>query len=234
MMQLGTGGMRVAYSVHLGGFAAGVILALVLRGARATRGRSGTSSRRGAISRRRTGSGRRRNTSEYLAIESGDAEAHAELARAFLAAGDRVRSRASYADAVRLSAREEGARRGGSVSSTRRSRHIPNFALPEPLHIDIACGMERTLKYRSAMNAYEHFVWKYPLSKDAPFVLLRMAVILEKRLEKPGEALCLLRAARRRVRVGPVGGVSRGRRSTRLRARRSAHSGGREKMICTF
>jgi TolA-binding protein len=56
--------------------------------------------------------------------------------------------------------------------------------------------MERTLKYRAAMNAYEHFVWNYPLSKDAPFVLLRMAVIHEKHLEKPGEALaCYARLA---------------------------------------
>jgi TolA-binding protein len=56
--------------------------------------------------------------------------------------------------------------------------------------------MERTLKYRSAMRAYERFLRSYPLSREAPFVLLRMAVIFEKRLEKPAEALgCYARLA---------------------------------------
>jgi len=194
MMQLGTGGMRIAYSVHLGGFAAGVILALCFGALARARGE-----RHLAAARRRFEAadwfGAQAEYVEYLAIDSGDADAHVELARAYLAAGDRVRSRGSYAAAARLAA-EKGERDTAEAYFDEASRHIPNFALPEPLHIDIACGMERTLKYRAAMNAYEHFVWNYPLSKDAPFVLLRMAVILEKRLEKPGEALaCYTRLA---------------------------------------
>jgi tetratricopeptide (TPR) repeat protein len=186
--------MRIAYSVHLGGFAAGAVLALCFGAFPRAR-----AERHLAAARRHFEAadwfGAQAEYAEYLAIESGDAEAHAELARALLAAGDRVRSRARYADAVRLST-EKGARDAAEAYFDEAARHIPNFALPEPLHIDIACGMERTLKYRSAMIAYEHFVWNYPLSKDAPFVLLRMAVILEKRLEKPGEALaCYARLA---------------------------------------
>jgi membrane associated rhomboid family serine protease len=193
-MQLGTGGMRVAYSVHLGGFAAGIFLALCFGALGQAR-----SERHLAAARRRFEAadwlGAQSEYAEYLAIEPGDAAAHAELARAFLAAGDRVRAQAAYAAAVRLSA-EKGERDTAEAYFDEAARHVPNFALPEPLHIDIACGMERTLKYRSAMSAYERFVWNYPLSKDAPFVLLRMAVILEKRLEKPGEALaCYARLA---------------------------------------
>ncbi len=194
MMQLGTGGMRIAYSVHLGGFATGALLALgfgALARARAERHLFAAQRRFEAAD----WFGAQAEYVEHLAIDSGNAEAHAGLARAYVAAGDRVRSRGSYAAAVRISA-EKGARDEAEAYFEEAARHIPNFALPEPLHIDIACGMERTLKYRSAMNAYERFVWNYPLSKDAPFVLLRMAVSLETRLEKPGEALaCYARLA---------------------------------------
>ena len=193
-MQLGTGGMRVAYSVHLGGFAAGVFLALFFGAFGRAR-----AERHLAAARRHFQTadwfGAQAEYVEYLAIESGDAEAHAELARSYLAAGDRVRARTGYSSAVRLTM-ERGGRDAAEEYFDEAVRHIPNFALPEPLHIDIACGMERTLKYRSAMDAYEQFVWNYPLSNDAPFVLLRMAVILEKRLEKPGDALaCYARLA---------------------------------------
>jgi membrane associated rhomboid family serine protease len=193
-MQLGTGGMRIAYSVHLGGFAAGILLALGFGALSRAR-----SERHLAAARRRFEAadwfGAQAEYVEYLAIESGDAEAHAGLARALLAAGDRVRSRGSYAAAVRLST-EKGERDAAEAYFEEAARHIPDFALPEPLHMDIACGMERTLKYRSAMSAYERFVWNYPLSKEAPFVLLRMAVILEKRFERPAEALaCYARLA---------------------------------------
>jgi membrane associated rhomboid family serine protease len=193
-MQLGTGGMRVAYSVHLGGFGAGVFLALCFGALAQAR-----SERHLAAARRRFEAadwfGAQAEYVDYLAIEPCDANAYAELARAYLAGGDRVRARSAYAEAVRVSA-EKGERDAAEGYFDEAARHVPDFALPEPLHIDIACGMERTLKYRSAMGAYERFVWNYPLSKDAPFVLLRMAVILEKRLEKPAEALaCYARLA---------------------------------------
>jgi tetratricopeptide (TPR) repeat protein len=106
-----------------------------------------------------------------------------------------VRSRRHYADAVRISL-DRGERDAAEAFFDEAMRHISNFALPEHLHLDLACGMERTLKYRSAMNAYEHFVWRYPLSEDAPFVLLRMAGIFEKRLRNPREAFsCYSRLA---------------------------------------
>ena len=211
MMQLGTGGMRIAYSVHLGGFAAGVILALCFGALARAR-----AERHLAAARRRFESGGLVRGAGRIRGVSRDRERRRGCA---CGARPRAISRPETACAHggatpprRGLARSKGSATRRRRTSTRRRATFPISPFPEPLHIDIACGMERTLKYRSAMNAYEHFVWNYPLSKDAPFVLLRMAVILEKRLEKPGEALRLLRPARRRVRLGPVGGVrARGR-----------------------
>ena len=98
-----------------------------------------------------------------------------------------MHARSYYIDAVRLFL-ERGARDAAETLFGEALRHMPNFALPEGLHLDLACGMERTLKFQSAMHAYEHFVWRYPLSKEAPFVLLRMACIHEKRFSKPEAA----------------------------------------------
>lgn len=187
VMQFGTGGMSVAYSVHLGGFAAGALLAVGFGAPARAR-----AERCLAAARRRFAEadwfGAQAEYAEYLAMERGDAAVNAERARAHLAAGDRPGAREYYAEAVRLSA-ENGRRDAAEAYFDEAMRHIPSFALAEPLHIDMACGMERTLKYRSAMTAYERFLQRYPHSQEAPFVLLRMAGILEKRLEKPAEAL---------------------------------------------
>ncbi|MDD4857520.1 MAG: rhomboid family intramembrane serine protease, partial [Candidatus Krumholzibacteria bacterium] len=194
LMQFGMGGMRVAYSVHLGGFAAGLVLALCFKAAGAAR-----AERHLVAARRRFDEadwfGAQAEYSEYLALVQDDVQAHAGLARAFLAGGDTARSRSCYADAVRLSMKK-GERDTAEALFDEAMRHMPNFALAEGIHLDLACGMERTLKYRSAMHAYEHFVWAYPFSKEAPFVLLRMGGIFEKRFGNPGMAFsCYSRLA---------------------------------------
>jgi membrane associated rhomboid family serine protease len=194
VMQLGTGGMRVAYSVHLGGFAAGILLALCFKALAEARAEGHLVAARRHFEKA-DWFGAQAEYAEYLALEPEDDAAQAGLARACIAGGDTVRSRRHYADAVRISL-DRGERDAAEAFFDEAMRHISNFALPEHLHLDLACGMERTLKYRSAMNAYEHFVWRYPLSEDAPFVLLRMAGIFEKRLRNPREAFsCYSRLA---------------------------------------
>jgi len=194
IMQFGMGGMRVAYSVHLGGFGAGILLALCFKALADARAEGHFVKARRHIEEA-DWFGAQAEYSEYLALKAEDVQAHAGIARAFLTGGDTVRSRSHYADAVRLSL-ERGRRDAAETFFDEAMRHIPNFALSEPLHLDLACGMERTLKYRSAMHAYEHFVWKYPLSADVPFVLLRMALIFEKHLANPREAFsCYSRLA---------------------------------------
>lgn len=195
VMQYGMGGMQVAYGVHLGGFAAGIALAFVFKAHHA-----GRAERHLARARRffekADWFGARAEYADYLALVPGDAEAHAEFARSLIASGDKIGARESYESAVRLSL-EVGARDRAEGLFAEALRHNPGFALPEPLHIDLACGMERTLQFRSALAAYEHFVWQYPLSMEAPFVLLRMAGIFERRLCKPQEAYsCYRRLAR--------------------------------------
>jgi len=186
VMQYGMGGMRIAYGVHLGGFAAGAALALAFKALGAAR-----AERHLAKARRHFEGadwfGAQAEYTDYLSFAPDDACARAELARSCLAGGDAVRAREGYEEAVRLSL-GSGSRDGAERYFAEGMRHIPNFVLPETLHIDLACGMERTLQFRSAMAAYEHFVWRYPLSLETPFVLFRMAGIFEKRLSKPREA----------------------------------------------
>jgi membrane associated rhomboid family serine protease len=186
VMQLGTGGMRVAYSVHIGGFAAGILLAVCFKALREARAEGHLINARRHFEKAEW-FGAQAEYAEYCALREDDAEAHAGFARSLLAGGDAVRSREQYSIAARIML-NRGERDAAEAFFDEAIRHIPNFALPEAMHLDLACGMERTLKYRSAMSAYEHFVWKYPHSEDAPFVLLRMAGIFEKRLRNPREA----------------------------------------------
>ena len=187
VMQFGTEGARVAYSVHIGGFAAGILAAVCLRARAAARAEGHLVKARRNFEKA-DWFGAQAEYAEYLALNPEDAVAHVEMARSLVAAGDMVRSRERYVDAARILL-ERGERDMAETYFDEAMRHIPNFALSETAHLDIACGMERTLKYRSAMSAYEHFVWKYPSSPDAPFVLLRMAGMLEKRFGNPREAL---------------------------------------------
>lgn len=186
VMQYGVGGMRIAYGVHLGGFATGALLVLCFKALGEAR------AEKHLVKARRhfeaaSWFAAQAEYLDYLALKAGDAEAHAELARTFICGGDTVRARSRYIDAVRLYV-EKGARDAAEALFGEAMRHLPNFALPEELHLDLACGMERTLKFQSAMHAYEHFVWRYPLSKEAPFVLLRMACVFEKRFRRPEAA----------------------------------------------
>ena len=187
VMQFGVGGVRVAYSVHIGGFAAGILAALCFKALADARA-EGHLVKAHRNFEKADWFGAQAEYAEYLALKKEDAAAHVEMARALLAGGDAVRSRDRYANAAGIML-ERGERDMAETYFDEAMRHIPNFALPEAAHLDIACGMERTLKYRSAVSAYEHFVWKYPCSPDAPFVLLRMAGIFEKRFRDPREAL---------------------------------------------
>jgi membrane associated rhomboid family serine protease len=192
VMQYGTGGMRVAYGVHLGGFAAGAILAFAFRALGEAHAERHLAKARRSFEAASWFAARAEYI-DYLALNEKDAHAHAELARTFVCEGDRIRARPCYEEAVRLHL-ERGGRGEAEALFEEAMRQVPNFALSEQLHLDVACGMERTLKFRSAMRAYESFLWRYPLSKDAPFVLLRMAGLLERRFDDPkGACACYRR-----------------------------------------
>ncbi|HER43221.1 MAG TPA: hypothetical protein ENO08_02030 [Candidatus Eisenbacteria bacterium] len=101
-------------------------------------------------------------------------------------------ARHHYGEAARLSM-AGGRRDRAEEIFAEAMRHIPGFTLEERLHLELAFGMERTLKFRTAASAYENFVARYADSGEAAFVLLRMAGILEKRFHRPLEALSCYR-----------------------------------------
>jgi membrane associated rhomboid family serine protease len=191
VMQYGGGGMRVAYGVHIGGFAAGIALAALFGAAAQARAENHLVKARRYFEKA-DWFGAQAEYIDYLALNEQDARAHTELARAYLCGSDKMQARPSFARAVEL-LMAQGDRDGAEEVLAEAMRHIPAFVLPETLQLNLACGFERTLKFHDAMEAYERFVWRYPQSADAPFVLLRMAALLERRLEKPVEALACYR-----------------------------------------
>lgn len=186
VMQYGAGGAAIAYGEHVGGFLAGAALALAMKTFP-----EGRAERRLAAARRHFERaewfGAQAEYIEYLARRPGDGAAHGELARAYICGGDRARARESYGEAIRL-AFESGERGRAEDLFAEASRQVPRFTVLERLHLDLACGMERSLKYGAALAAYEQYLWRYPGSPEAPFVLLRMAGIHERRFDRPDEA----------------------------------------------
>lgn len=192
VMQLGAGGIQVAYSVHVGGFAAGLLTALFFGAAEAARAEGHVVKAKRHVAKAEW-LGAQAEYGEYLQIVPDDAEAHAAVARTHICSSETGMARYHYSEAIRLSM--TGGQRGRAEEIFAEAmRHIPGFTLDERLHLELAFGMERTLKFRTAASAYENFVNRYADSGEAAFVLLRMAGILEKRFHRPLEALTCYRA----------------------------------------
>lgn len=185
-LQVGIGGIRAAYAVHIGGIAAGITLAMLFGALPLAR-----AERRLAKARRYF---RQANWFaslgeyiNYLALRPRDADAHAEAARAYICTRETSRAASHYREAIELfvGGRDLG---GAEAVFAEAMRSIPKFTLADKEHLDLAYCMERTLKFSSAMKAYENFMARYAGSKEAPLILLRMAGLLEKRFEKPAAA----------------------------------------------
>jgi membrane associated rhomboid family serine protease len=192
VMQLGAGGIQVAYSVHVGGFAAGLLTALFFGAAEAARAEGHVVKAKRHVEKAEW-LGAQAEYGEYLEIVPDDAEAHAAVARTHICSSETGMARYHYSEAVRLSM-AVGQRGRAEEIFTEAMRHIPGFTLDERLHLELSFGMERTLKFRTAASAYENFVTRYADSGEAAFVLLRMAGILENRFHRPLEALSCYRA----------------------------------------
>ena len=192
VMQLGAGGLQVAYSVHVGGFAAGLLTALFFGGAEAARAEGHVVKAKRHVEKAEW-FGAQAEYGEYLQIVPGDAEAHAAIARTYICSSEIGVARYHYVEAIRLFMARGHRDRAEEIFSE-AMRHIPGFTLDEPLHLELAFGLERTLKFRTAASAYENFVARYGDSREAAFVLLRMAGLKEKRFHRPIEALSCYRA----------------------------------------
>ena len=189
-LQFGVGGLRVAYGVHVGGFAAGIAVALLLGAHRQARVERHLVRARRYV-RRAEWFAARAEFAEFLE-RRGDPGVHLEAARAARCAADRGPARYHYVEAIR-GFLDRGERSEAEDAFIEGMRQIEGFALEEECHLRLAYGMERSLRFRGALAAYAGFVRRYPRSSETPFVLLRTAGLLERRFDDPGGALDHLR-----------------------------------------
>lgn len=187
LVQFGSSGVGVAYSVHVGGFAAGILLALIFGAAPRARADRLLAGARRAVARADFFAAQA-VLLEYLELRPGDWFARTLAARAFLSTGQRSTARAQFAAAV-TSLLRAGLRGEAEDVMAEAMRAVPGFTLPERPQIDMACGLERSMKYRASLDAYRNFAARYPGSEETPFVLLRTASLLERRLDRPEKAL---------------------------------------------
>jgi membrane associated rhomboid family serine protease len=191
MMQLGAGGIQVAYSLHIGGFAAGMFLALLFGGSLASRAEKCVVKAKRHVANADWFASQIEYGS-YLALVPEDPDAHAAIARTYVCTSEHGMARYHFIEAIRYFMRE-GSRDLAEQAFAEAMRHIPGFTLDEQLHLELSYGMERTLKFRSAAAAYENFIGRFQESRDVPFVLLRLASLLERRFHKPLEAMSCYR-----------------------------------------
>ena len=186
-IQYGMDSAGVAYGVHVGGFGAGVVLALLFGSLPAARAESRLATARRAFSRAEFFAAQAEYL-EYLERRPDDARVHAETARACLCGEDAGLARFHYSEAVSRLV-DEGERGEAEEVLSQAMRSIKDFTLDEKLHLDLAYGMERSMKFGLSLTAYENFVLRYPFSPDTPFILLRMAGIHERRMDRPERAM---------------------------------------------
>jgi membrane associated rhomboid family serine protease len=186
-IQYGMDSAGVAYGVHVGGFAAGVVLALLFGSMPEARAEKRLASARRAFAKSEFFAAQAEYL-EYLDRKPGDAGIHAETARACLCNGEHGLARVHYVEAV--SRLMEGGERGEAEEVLAEAmRAIDGFTLGEKTHLDLAYGLERSMKYDLALKAYGNFANRYPFSPDVPFILLRMAGIHERRMGCPDRAV---------------------------------------------
>jgi len=186
IMQFGVEGVQVAYSVHIGGFACGYLLAIAFGARRSARSESILSKARRHFKKSEWFAAQGEYIN-YLDQKPDDAVIYAETARAFLCTMETRQARGYYMKAVTENLRSSD-RGAAEAVFAEAMRAIPGFSLPEPVHLDLAFSSERSLKYNTAMSAYKNFTARYPQSTETPFILLRMAGIHERRFHRYSDA----------------------------------------------
>ena len=190
-LQFGISGINVAYSVHLGSFAAGVIMAFLFGAHGEARAERHLSKARMYFEKSNWFASQGEYIN-YLHERPEDFDAHLQAARTFLCTKDRLQARALYRRAIELAIKQRR-RDWAEEAFLEAMRQLGDFVLPEDLHLNLAYGMERALKFNGAVKAYRRFLEMYPQSTETPFVHLRLANILESRFSRKEEALKLYR-----------------------------------------
>lgn len=175
LLQFEGAGSQVAYVTHISGFAWGMLIAfaggqlghgrveaLLQKGERYMR-EGHPYAAQGALIR-------------YLAKRPDHAIVYAKLARAMVLSGNEDGARKHYRMACEMLI-DQGHRGAGEDTYREAVRGFPRFRLGAGHQLNLAFGLERNLKPALAITAYEVFEENYPTNKDAPFALLRTAVL---------------------------------------------------------
>ena len=175
LLQAGGFGLEVAYVAHVSGFALGAATAVV--SGQFAEGRIEALVRRAAAYMLKGEPyAAQGDYLQYLAHRPQDADAYAGLARAMALTGNRTGARENYRKACELLV--DSKRRGDAEEVYREAvRGIDDFALCPEYQLGMAFGLERDLKPKLAVHAYEMFVAKYPDHSESPLALLRAAGI---------------------------------------------------------
>lgn len=187
LVQFHAGHVSIAYGVHVGGFACGILTALLLGGAQ------DASRERHLVRARRYFRGSRWYAAQgqyldYLNLEPDNPEVHAELARSYICSGQPGDAQEHFIEAVRLHLLR-GDRGRAEDLFHQAVKSVRGFRMDEEAYLDLAFGLERSMKFHRAAAAYKHFLDAYPLSGQASFVLLRLAGLYMGRLNDREKAL---------------------------------------------
>jgi tetratricopeptide (TPR) repeat protein len=178
--------LEVAYVAHVSGFALGAFTA-VLSGQFAEGRIEALVRRAAAYMVKGQPYAAQGDYLQYLAHRPDDADAYAGLARAMALSGNRDGARENYRRACELLV--DSKRRGEAEAIYQEAvRGNDDFALGPEYQLGMAFGLERDLKPKLAVHAYEMFVAKYPDHSESPLALLRAAGIHLSVLSDPNGA----------------------------------------------
>ncbi len=181
LIQFGGFGGQVAYVAHLSGFALGAVSAIAA-GHYAEGRTDGLLQRAIRYLRKGESYAAQGDFIHYIEDRPNDPAGYAGLARAMSMSRDGDGARRNYRKACELLLRM-GRRGDCEALYQEASRGFKDFALSEKCHLTLAFGLERNLKPKLALRAYEVFVGKYPENADSPLALLRAAGICSNTFE---------------------------------------------------
>ncbi len=186
LLQFEGASTNVAHMTHLSGFAFGLLLMLAT--GNLARGRQeGHLIRANHYLRKGEYYGAGDELSAYLNHRPEDGDAYAQLARVMVQTEDKVGAKANYMRACELMMRA-GGRAAAEDVYEEATRGFPDFVLSADPQLNMALGLERNLKYESALRAYQMFAGVYPRHEEVPLALLRSANLFRDNFKQMGEA----------------------------------------------
>lgn len=193
-------GATVSYGAHLGGFAFGLLLGLLLGYAPLARAESALHQARDQFTRGNaiaaTGA-----FEEYLQIYPDDRDARREMARAEVVAGRRAPALASYRELYRAYLKEGLVPQALDVF--REAQHVQRGAgLTSSELAEVANWCERSLAFKDAVGVYQDLVDLHPEAVECGRAWVRIVTLLHGTLGQTAEAQDWLAFAHDRLPAG--------------------------------